>query len=88
VFIVLAIVLPVLRFAAFEYPLGIFKLFLDNIFVHFGGRVFKHTIGILMGAKCAPLLTDLFILAYDGVLLPSGIMMKNYPQLLIPASPI
>ena len=51
VFIVLAIVLPVLRIAAFEYPLGIFKLFLDNIFVHFGGQVFKHTIGILMGAK-------------------------------------
>ena len=82
VFIVLAIVLPVLRIAAFEYPLGIFKLFLDNIFVHFGGQVFKHTIGILMGAKCAPLLTDLFLNAHQPEVLQE-LFKYNYRKLAI-----
>ena len=33
---------------------------IDNIFIIFGGRVFKQTVGIAMGTNCAPLLADLF----------------------------
>ena len=33
----------------------------DNIFVVFGGKVFQQIVGIPMGTKCAPLLTDIFL---------------------------
>ena len=36
-----------------------------NIFVMFGGRVFQQTVGIPMGANCAPLLADLFLYSYE-----------------------
>jgi hypothetical protein len=39
---------------------------IDNIFVLFGGRVFQQTIGIPMDTNCAPLLSDLFLHAYDA----------------------
>ena len=39
---------------------------IDNIFVLFGGRVLQQTIGIPMDANCAPLLSDLFLHAYDA----------------------
>jgi hypothetical protein len=32
----------------------------------FGGWVFQQTIGIPMDTNCAPLLTDLFLHAYDA----------------------
>ena len=34
------------------------EFLIDNIFVQFSGRVFQHTIGIQMGANCAPLLAN------------------------------
>ena len=32
------------------------KFLVDNIFVQFGGRLFRQMIGILVGTNCAPLL--------------------------------
>ena len=37
---------------------------IDNIFVTFGGRVFRQTVGIPMGTNCAPHLADLFLFLY------------------------
>jgi hypothetical protein len=39
---------------------------IDNIFVLFGGRVFKQTIGIPMSTICAPLFADLVLHANDA----------------------
>jgi len=39
---------------------------IDSIFAIFGGRVFQQTVGIHMGTKCAPLLTDLFLYLYEA----------------------
>ena len=36
------------------------EFLIDNIFVQFGGRLFRQVIGIPMGTNCAPLLADLF----------------------------
>ena len=32
---------------------------IDNIFMGFGGRIFRQTVGIPMGTNCAPILADL-----------------------------
>ena len=34
---------------------------LDNIFIRFGTKLYRHTIGIPMGTNCAPLVADLFL---------------------------
>ena len=36
------------------------EFLIDNIFVQFGGRLFRQAIGIPVGTNCAPLLADLF----------------------------
>ena len=41
------------------------EFLIDNIFVQFGGRLFRQAIGIPMGTNCAPLLADLFFYAYE-----------------------
>ena len=38
---------------------------IDNIFVRFGGKVFRQVIGIPMGTNSAPLLEDLFLHTYE-----------------------
>ena len=38
---------------------------IDNIFVRFGGKVFRQVIGIPMGTNSAPLLADLFLHTYE-----------------------
>ena len=38
---------------------------LDNIFIRFGTKVYRQTIGIPMGTNCAPLVADLFLLCYE-----------------------
>ena len=40
-------------------------LLIDNIFVRFGGKVFRQVIGIPMGTNSAPLLADLFLHTYE-----------------------
>jgi len=41
-------------------------IFIDNIFVLFGGQVFQQTIDILLGTNCGPLLADLFLRTYEA----------------------
>ena len=38
----------------------------DNIFVQFGGCLFRQVIGIQMGTNCASLLADLFLYSYEN----------------------
>ena len=38
---------------------------LDSIFIRFGAKLFRPTIGIPMGTNCAPLLADLFLFCYE-----------------------
>ena len=44
-----------------------------NIFVQFGGRLFRQVIGIPMGTNCAPLLADLFLYSYENEFLDNMI---------------
>ena len=48
-------------------------LLIDNIFVQFGGRLFRQVIGIPMGTNCAPLLADLFLYSYENEFLDNMI---------------
>ena len=43
----------------------------DNIFVKFGGFLFRQVIGIPIGTNCAPLLADLFPYSYKSKCLDS-----------------
>ena len=38
---------------------------LDNIFITFGTKLYRQTIGIPMGTNCAPLVADLFLFCYE-----------------------
>ena len=38
----------------------------DNIFVRFGGQLFRQMVGIPMGTNCARLLADLFLYSYEN----------------------
>ena len=38
---------------------------LDNIFISFGSKFYRQTIGIPMGTNCAPLVADLFLFCYE-----------------------
>ena len=38
-----------------------FYYLLDKIFIRFGTKLYRQTIGIPMGTNCAPLVADLFI---------------------------
>ena len=49
------------------------ELLIDNIFVQFGGCLFRQVIGIPMGRNCAPLLADLFLFSYENEFLDNMI---------------
>ena len=49
------------------------EFLIDNIFVQFGGRLFRQVIGIPMGTNCAPLLADLFLYSYENEFLDNMI---------------
>ena len=38
---------------------------MDNIFIRFGTKVYRHTIGIPIGNNCDPLVVDLFLFCYE-----------------------
>ena len=38
---------------------------LDNIFIRFGNKLYRQTIGIPMGTNCAPLVADVFLFCYE-----------------------
>ena len=44
---------------------------LDNIFIRFGTKLYRQTIGIPMGTNCAPLVADVFLFCYDRDLMKS-----------------
>ena len=45
------------------------EFFMENIYVRFGGQLFRQTIGIPMGTNSAPLLADLFLYSYESEVL-------------------
>ena len=49
------------------------EFLIDNIFVQFGGRLFRQVIGIPMGTNCAPLLADVFLYSYENEFLDNMI---------------
>ena len=38
---------------------------MDSIFIRFGTKRYRQTIGIPMGTNCAPLVADLFLFCYE-----------------------
>ena len=42
------------------------EFLIDNIFVQFGGCLFRQVILILMGMNCAPLPADIFLCSYES----------------------
>ena len=38
---------------------------LDNIFIRFGTKLYRHVVRIPLGTNCAPLVADLFLLCYE-----------------------
>ena len=42
------------------------EFLVDNIYVRFGGQLFRQMVGIPIGTNCAPLLTDLFPYSYEN----------------------
>ena len=49
------------------------EFLIDNIFVQFGGRLFRQVNGIPVGTNCAPLLADLFLYSYENEFLDNMI---------------
>ena len=42
------------------------EFLVDNIYVRFGGQLFRQMVGIPMGTNCAPSLADLFLYSYEN----------------------
>ena len=42
------------------------EFLMDNIYVRFGGQLFRQMVGIPVGTNCAPLLADLFLYSYEN----------------------
>ena len=40
---------------------------LDNIYITFGTKLYRHIVGIPMGTNCAPLVADLFYFAVKEI---------------------
>ena len=38
---------------------------LDNIYIRFGTKFYRQSVGIPMGTNCAPLVADLFLFCYE-----------------------
>ena len=49
------------------------EFLIDNIFLQFGGRLFRQIIGIPVRTNCAPLLADLFLYSYENEFLDNMI---------------
>ena len=56
------------------------EFLVDNIYVRFGGQLFRQMVGIPMGTNCAPLLADLFLYSYENEFLDK--LMKAKESLL------
>ena len=49
------------------------EFLVDNIYVRFGGQLFRQMVGIPMRTNCAPLLADLFLYSYENEFLDKPI---------------
>ena len=58
------------------------KFLLDNIFVRFGSKIYRQTIGIPMGTNCAPLIADLFLYCYESQFMAKLYKDQNKHDLL------
>ena len=58
------------------------EFLIDNIFVQFGGRLFRQVIGIPMGTDCALLLADLFLYSCENEFL-DNMIRSGYRRLAI-----
>ena len=54
-------------------PVTSVKCLVDNIYVRFGGQLFRQTVSIPVGTNYAPLLVDLFLYSYKKELLDQRI---------------
>ena len=39
---------------------------MDNIYIRFGTKLYRQSVGIPMGTNCAPLITDLLLFCHEG----------------------
>ena len=54
---------------------------MDNIFVRFGTKLYRQTIGIPMVNKCAPLVADLFPFCYERYFMKS-LSREDQPDII------
>ena len=43
-----------------------YRFSFDNIYIRFGTKLYRQSVGIPMGTNCAPLIADLFLYCYEG----------------------
>ena len=55
---------------------------LDNIFIRFGTKLYRHVVGIPMGTNCSPLVADLFLFCYEMGLMMSLLMISRLMLLM------
>ena len=48
------------------YIIKVLDFLFDNFSTVFAWKVFQETVGIPMGANCAPLLSDIFLYSYEA----------------------
>ena len=52
-----------------EDTISAINVLLDNIFVRFGNKVFRQTVGIFMGTNCVPIIAGLFLFCFESPLM-------------------
>ena len=57
--------------------ISMLEFLIYNIFVSFGGTLFKQVVGISMGTNCAPLLADLFLYSCESEFLQKLVSDKK-----------
>ena len=62
------------------------EFLVDNIYVRFGGQLFRQMVGIPMGTNCAPLLADLFLYSYENEFLDKLIKEGKAKESLLEGS--
>ena len=62
------------------------ELLVDDIYVRFGGWLFRQIVGIPMGRNCAPLLADLFLYSYENEFLDRVIKLRQAKESLLESS--
>ena len=58
---------------------------LDNIYIRFVTKLFRHIVGIPMGTNCTPLVADLFLFCYERDFMMSFLKKSNLKLLKLSA---